>query len=89
MAFVCHPPASSNLLHIQPMRNALSYEPGMLHLSATVTDGSSSGKTYTDADKEKKYINYGGWMQNCSKESLVDAVSPDALDRYSFQHSAD
>jgi hypothetical protein len=42
------------------MRNALSYEPGELHLSSKVTDGSAGGKAYEDVLKKNLNINYGG-----------------------------
>jgi hypothetical protein len=55
--------ACSGLLQIQPMRNALSYEPGELHLQGTVTDGTAKGMNYKDADRNEKVdINYGGWL---------------------------
>jgi hypothetical protein len=42
------------------MRNALSYQPGELHLQGTVTDGAAGGMAYTDADRnETVNINYG------------------------------
>jgi hypothetical protein len=42
------------------MRNALSYEPGTLNMSNTVTDGSAGGMAYKDADVNAKVnINYG------------------------------
>jgi hypothetical protein len=48
----------SGLLNIVPLRNALSYKLGVLHMSETVTDGSAGGMIYKDADK-KVNINYG------------------------------
>jgi hypothetical protein len=52
--------ACSGLLQIQLMRNALSYEPGELHLSSKVNDGSAGGKAYEDVLKKNLNINYGG-----------------------------
>jgi hypothetical protein len=50
----------SGLLNIVSMRNALSYEPGVLHMSDKVTDGSAGGMSYKDADtNDKVNINYG------------------------------
>lgn len=42
------------------MRNALSYEPGVLHMSDKVTDGAAGGMSYKDADVNAKVnMNYG------------------------------
>jgi hypothetical protein len=42
------------------MRNALSFEPGELHLQGTVTDGGAVGMAYNAADRnEKVKLNYG------------------------------
>ncbi|WIA40189.1 hypothetical protein OEZ86_013579 [Tetradesmus obliquus] len=66
----------NNLLHIQPMRNALSYAPGIVNMSATVSDGSARGKTYKDADKWKTSINYGGMLQICNHCTDLDSRHP-------------
>jgi hypothetical protein len=66
--------ACSGLLQIQPMRNALSYQPGELHLQGTVTDGASNGMAYKDADRNEKVdINYGGCLLTAQVASMQAA----------------
>jgi hypothetical protein len=75
----------SGLLNIVPMRNALSHEPGVLHMSQQVTDGQAGGMNYKDADKNDKVnINYGERPCRslaCRQCFSADAVPADAMRR--------
>ncbi|WIA14043.1 hypothetical protein OEZ85_002599 [Tetradesmus obliquus] len=69
----------NGLLQIQPMRNALSHEPGQLQLSGKVTDGSAGGMAYKDADRNDKVnLNYGGMRLGVGGET-VQAITLDSL----------
>uniref|UniRef100_A0A383W593 Methyltransferase FkbM domain-containing protein n=1 Tax=Tetradesmus obliquus TaxID=3088 RepID=A0A383W593_TETOB len=76
---VCTNMIINGLLHMVPMRNALSYEPGELHMSDKVTDGSAGGMEYKDADvNDKVTINYGGMRLGLGGET-VPAITLDSM----------
>jgi hypothetical protein len=58
------------------MRNALSYEPGVLHMSDKVPDGSSGGMAYKDADVNGNVnVNYGEFQgAGCCGLTLLVAL---------------
>jgi hypothetical protein len=46
-------------------------------MAATMQDGSNAGKSYSEADREGKFINYGGMRIGASGEE-VQAVTLDS-----------
>jgi hypothetical protein len=67
----------NSLMHIRTQNKALSEAPGTLHMSATVFDGSNAGKSYSEVDREGKFINYGGMRIGAAGEE-IQAVTLDS-----------